>query len=95
MAELFEAFMVICFGISWPLSIYKSYKSRTTHGKSIVFLFFVLTGYVFGISSKLVSSNITYVFIFYVSNFLMVSVDIFLYFRNKKFDSAKQKSNES
>ena len=34
MGEIFELGMVICFGISWPLSVYKSYKARTTLGKS-------------------------------------------------------------
>ena len=24
-AELFEAVMIICFGLSWPLSVYKSW----------------------------------------------------------------------
>ena len=86
MSQLFEAFMVICFGISWPLSILKSYKSKTAKGKSILFILFILAGYGFGIASKLLSGNITYVFIFYVLNFLLVFVDVLLYFRNDKLD---------
>ena len=88
MSELFEALMVICFGISWPLSILKSWKSRTTKGKSLLFLFFIFTGYACGILSKLVGNNITYVFIFYVLNFVMVGTDIGLYFRNKRLETA-------
>jgi hypothetical protein len=87
-SELFEAMMVICFGISWPLSILKSWKSRTTKGKSLLFLFFIFFGYACGILSKLVGHNITYVFIFYVLNFVMVGTDIFLYFRNKRLEMA-------
>jgi hypothetical protein len=87
-SELFEAMMVICFGISWPLSILKSWKSRTTKGKSLLFLFFIFFGYACGILSKLVGQNITYVFIFYVLNFVMVGTDIFLYFRNKRLEMA-------
>ena len=87
MSELFEALMVICFGISWPISIAKSFKSRTSKGKSPVFLSFILIGYGFGIISKLVSGNITYVLFFYVLNLIMVSVDTILYFRNKKLDN--------
>ncbi len=91
MPQLFEAFMVICFGISWPLSIMKSIKSRTAKGKSIVFMLFIEIGYVFGIISKLISGNITYVFIFYVINLIMVGIDICLYFRNKKLDQMQNK----
>ena len=42
MSHMFEAMMVISFGISWPTSILKSYTSRTAKGKSIKYwqLFF-------------------------------------------------------
>lgn len=92
MAQLFEAVMVICFGISWPLSIRKSYCARTAKGKSVVFLFFIWTGYVFGIAAKLLSGSITYVFIFYIINLLMVSADIFLWFRNRALDKKQADS---
>ena len=90
MSQLFEAFMVICFGISWPVSIIKSLRSKTVKGKSLVFILFVAIGYVCGITSKLVSGTITYVFIFYVINFFMVSFDIGLYFRNRKLDRLRE-----
>ena len=86
MSQLFEAFMVICFGISWPLSIAKSLKSKTTKGKSMMFMFFIEIGYAFGITSKFISGNITYVLAFYVINFMMVAVDIVLYFKHIKLD---------
>lgn len=82
--------MVICFGISWPLSIIKSYKARTTKGKSLIFLIFIEAGYVCGIASKLMSGKITYVFIFYVLNLIMVGTDIGLYIRNSALDRAKK-----
>lgn len=91
MSELFEAFMVICFGMSWPVSIVKSIRSKTVKGKSLIFILFVATGYLCGITSKLVSGTITYVFIFYVINFCMVSFDIGLYFRNRKLDRLREK----
>ena len=90
MGQIFEAAMVICFGISWPLSIVKSLKSKTAKGKSLIFMLFIFVGYIFGISAKLVANNITYVFVFYVINLLMVGFDICLYFRNRKLD---KKSN--
>ncbi len=86
MSQLFEAVMVICFGISWPLSIAKSIKSKTAKGKSLLFISFIEIGYAFGIVSKLISDNVTYVLVFYIINFIMVAVDIALYFRNSKLD---------
>lgn len=82
-AQVFEALMVICFGISWPASIAKSIKSRSTKGKSLLFMVFIDIGYIFGIVGKILSGNITYVFIFYVINFFMVLTDILLYIKNR------------
>ena len=86
MSELFEAMMVVCFGLSWPLSVIKSWRSRTAKGKSLLFEVFILIGYLCGMIGKVVSDNITYVFIFYMINTIMVSADIFLYFRNRRLD---------
>lgn len=86
MSEVFEAAMVICFGISWPVSIYKSLSSKTAKGKSLLFMVFIYIGYGFGIISKLTADKITYVFVFYIINFVMISVDILLYFRNRSLD---------
>ena len=82
-AEILEALMVICFGLSWPTSIIKSLRSRSTKGKSLLFMIFIDIGYIFGIVGKILGGNITYVFIFYVLNFFMVLTDIFLYLRNR------------
>lgn len=89
MSEIFEAIMVICFGLSWPLSVYKSWKSRTAKGKSLLFEVFIWIGYACGIVGKIATDNITYVSIFYVLNIFMVSIDICLYVRNRKLDKEK------
>ena len=86
MSQIFETLMLIFFGLSWPTNIIKSYKVRTTRGKSILFLFFILIGYCCGIAAKIVSGNINYVCAFYAINSIMVIVDIFLYFRNRALD---------
>lgn len=79
--------MLICFGAAWPLSIAKSWKSRTARGKSISFLFIILIGYVAGISKViLVEGPAAFLLIPYCINFLMVSLDAALYFRNRKLD---------
>ena len=92
MAEILEAAMVILFGVSWPTSIIKSYRARTAKGKSLLFLCFIFFGYVCGITAKIISGNITYVFAFYVLNLLMVGADIALYFRNRRIDAAAEKA---
>lgn len=78
--------MVVLFGISWPISIYKSWKSKTAKGKSLLFTIFIWFGYIFGIMSKLFSGKLTYVFIFYVINLCTVTLDMILYFKNHKLD---------
>ena len=82
--------MIVSFGMSWPMSLVKSYKARTTKGKSLFFLYMIFCGYLCGITAKLVANNITYVFAFYVLNTIMVGTDICIYYRNKKIDKARQ-----
>ena len=99
MAEILEIVMIVSFGASWPLNVIKSYKARTTKGKSLGFLLLILFGYVAGITSKLLNEAYMasfaekwYVLFFYVLNFLMVSVDLCLYIRNYRLD--KQRVND-
>ncbi|NLX64390.1 MAG: hypothetical protein GX022_06430 [Clostridiaceae bacterium] len=91
MGTLFEFLMLACFGASWPISAYKSYKARTAKGKSLVFILLIWIGYVFGIASKFINNNVNYVLIVYFFNIIMVSTDIILYFRNVRLDSKEQK----
>ena len=79
--SVFEIIMLVCFGAAWPVSIWKSYTSRQTGGKSLGFLIIILVGYVAGIVHKLLHSNDAVIYL-YILNALMVSVDIGLYFRN-------------
>lgn len=89
MSELLEIFMVVSFGASWPLNVIKSYKARTTKGKSLWFLILIFLGYICGIASKLTAESYKwYVLFFYVLNLLMVSMDLFLYWRNYKIDQS-------
>lgn len=99
MAEILEIIMVVSFGASWPLNVIKSYKARTTKGKSLGFLCLILFGYIAGITSKLVNeaymanfASKWYVLFFYVLNFIMVFTDLMIYIRNHKLDKEKDKN---
>lgn len=93
MAELFEILMIVSFGFSWPINAVKSYKARTTKGKSLFFLLLIFIGYIFGITSKLINPNgfKWYVMFFYVLNLIMVGIDLLLYVRNYRLDKANEK----
>ena len=88
--EILEMIMIICFGISWPLSVYKSFKAKSAAGKSFVFLFAIWFGYIAGIIGKILLDDITIAFYFYLINITIVSVDIALFFRNKNYDKKRE-----
>ena len=94
-SDLLEALTIFCFGLSWPISIRKSIVSRTAKGKSLFFEVFLLIGYACGIARKFIqldagSEGFLFFlsFFFYVLNFIEISIDVGLYFRNKKLDDA-------
>lgn len=91
MVEIFESIMLICFGISWPISVYKSITSKSTKGKSCIFIIAILIGYIAGITGKILSGNVNYVLCIYIINFIVVSTDLMLYFRNKKLEKLNTK----
>jgi len=83
-AEVFEAVMLVCFGVSWPVSIVKTLRVRRVEGKSQVFLILVLLGYVTGVIAKLLyaaahEEAIPRVTWLYVLNGAMVFIDLMLY----------------
>ena len=102
MAEILEIIMVVSFGASWPLNVAKSYKARTTKGKSLAFLLLIFFGYIAGIASKLVNeaymaqfASKWYVLVFYCLNFIMVGIDLCLYVRNKRLDKLAAEKQEN
>lgn len=82
--QIFEFIMLACFGLSWPISVYKSIQSKSTQGKSIVFIIAIIIGYISGIIGKIVNEQLTYVLIIYCFNLIVVSVDLILFFINRK-----------
>ena len=88
MAQLLEVLMLICFGLSWPFNIMKSWKSRTARGKSLLFECCVIVGYCCGLAGKIIGGNITYVVAVYILDIAMVATDLMLTIRNIFLDKA-------
>lgn len=94
-APIFEIGMLLCFGIAWPISIFKQIKSKSTGGKSVVFSFVVLFGYICGILNNVLNNidgntfTITLAFPFYILNLVTVSIDTAMWFRNRKLEKAR------
>lgn len=80
--SLFEIIMLVCFGSAWPLSIWKSYKTKINGSKSIYFLFTVLTGYIAGVVHKIIYNPDPVIFL-YIANGCMIIIDICIYKRNQ------------
>ena len=99
MSEILEIVMIVSFGASWPLNVLKSYRARTTKGKSLPFLVLIFFGYVAGIASKFLNetymdqfSSKWYVLVFYFLNLTMVGIDLALYCRNYRLDKMAEKA---
>lgn len=87
MGSVFETVMLVCFGLSWPINVIKAYKARTAKGTSLPFLLLIIVGYLGGITAKIMSGNINYVFIVYLVNLGIVLVNLLVYFRNVALDN--------
>ena len=90
---LFEFLMLFCFGFSWPFAIAKSIKSKSTKGKSLMFMLLVIAGYVFGIIHK-VLYNFNWVTWVYVILMLLVSFDVCLSWRNRRYEKRCERVNK-
>jgi len=72
--------MLICFGVSWPISIAKAIRTKVVAGKSPLFMGIVCFGYACGVTHKLLYSR-DWIIALYALNFVLVAVDLVLYFR--------------
>ena len=84
--------MLVCFGAAWPFSIYKSWHSKKTQGKSIIFLFIVVIGYIAGIINKF-AYHYDIVVYMYMLNAVMVLTDAALWFRNRTLEKRQSASD--
>ncbi|MFO7534287.1 MAG: hypothetical protein R6X19_01145 [Kiritimatiellia bacterium] len=83
--SVFEILMLICFGAAWPFALIKSWTSRQTGGKSIMFLVVVFLGYLSGVIHKLLHSPDGVIYL-YALNGTLVFADILVYFRNRRLE---------
>lgn len=86
LAHLLEAGMLVCFGFSWPLNVVKAYRAKTARGTSLAFIILIITGYIAGISAKIINNQFNYVLGVYFLNLAIVSANVFVYIRNKRLD---------
>ncbi|MCR4631370.1 MAG: hypothetical protein K5786_07035 [Treponema sp.] len=86
LAHLFEAAMLVCFGFSWPLNVMKAYRARTAKGTSLPFIILIITGYLAGITAKIINGQFNYVLAVYFLNLAIVMTNVFVYIRNKALD---------
>lgn len=94
-AKALEAIMIVLFGISWPFNLLKSIKTKSTKGKSLIFLSLIDLGYIAGITSKFVSTTFVWatdwwIFMFYCINFTFVTADLIMYFINKHRENSAE-----
>jgi len=81
--SIFEAVMLLCFGMAWPFSIYKSWKTKENGSKSLIFLTALIIGYISGIIHKIMY-NFDGVIFLYILNAVMVFIEIIFFIQNKK-----------
>lgn len=89
MGSILETVMLMCFGFSWPLNVIKAYKAKTAKGTSLPFILLIITGYIAGITAKVITGQINYVLIAYIVNLAIVSLNIVIYFRNVSLDKKR------
>jgi len=97
--NIFETIMLVCFGLAWPVSIYKSYVSRETGGKSLFFLVVLQIGYVAGILFKITEHTVLVKgnpgipmginLYLYILNLTMITIDEFLFMRNRRIEKTE------
>ena len=95
MESIFETVMLVCFGFSWPLNVIKAYKAKTAKGTSLPFILLIISGYIAGISAKLITGQINYVLIAYILNLAIVSLNVVVYFRNVSLDKKRLQGSEA
>ena len=88
-AQVLEAAMLICFGLSWPINAYKNFKAGTAAGTSWQFILLITVGYLAGIAAKFASGMINWVLAVYFINLVCLAVNWAVYFCKCRLDAAR------
>lgn len=86
MSEILETIMLICFGLSWPMSVVRNIRAKTAKSMSLGFILLIICGYAAGISAKICTHNYSYVLAVYIFNLLAVTANLIVYFINRSYD---------
>lgn len=89
LAQVLESLMLICFGLSWPINAYKSYKAATAAGSSWQFIGLITLGYLAGIAAKFIAGQVNWVLIVYFLNLGCLAINWAVYIHNVKLDRAR------
>jgi hypothetical protein len=85
-----EAIMLICWGTSWPVSVFKALRTKKVYGKSPIFMSLIAVGYVSAILHKILYSY-DYLVLLYLFNLSMILTDLYLYNRYNLRDTRASK----
>lgn len=77
--SIWEILFLLCFAVSWPISIARSLRTKVVIGKSPIFMSLIILGYIFGIIHKLLYYRDIVIWL-YVFNATLVATDLILYF---------------
>lgn len=86
MSQILEIVMLVCFGLSWPMSVVKNIRAKTARTMSLSFTLLIIGGYIAGITAKILSNQINFVLIAYLLNLAIVSLNVVVYFINRRYD---------
>lgn len=95
MGDLFETIMLVCFGLSWPFSVVRNIKARSAKNMSLQFILLICTGYVAGIIAKILKGTFNYVLAVYILNLCIVSINVVVYFINRKYDKLAENAPQT
>ena len=95
MEHILETMMLVCFGLSWPISLVKNIKAKSAKSMSLGFTLLIIAGYIAGISAKIMSGAFNYVLAAYFINLAIVSANVVVYFINRSYDRKAEKAEKT
>ncbi len=78
-AKILEGLMLLAFGASWPMQIIKTVRVKNPTGKSFIFQYLIILGYLLGLASKAAAGNlIHWLTCVYLLDLALVLTDLIL-----------------